>query len=537
MIILAVALTVGCSDDGGAEADTNEDPTPFEQAVEALGGESALNGLELLQIHSRGTRAFDYEGESPGDVVEVSAYTTSFAFDLSNDDIRVDTERTPMFEALQFFPPDNFSIVVNGDVGGVSSQVGFIPPGPVPSQYVGALRNQQRYFNPHFMLREGLANPMLIGDGGEEEFDGRANRIITFAGDIAEVRLFVDAETGFISKLETLENHVLTRDTDLEVRYLEWQSQGALAFPNVVELYVGGQLVHDETRDAVIIEPSLAEDAFELPPEAVDAMLDPNALEFGQHTHHVVDAFFNLGAFYSEEYTIMPAQLAPGVTAMLVPGASNSVVVSYDQGLVVFEAPGSPAHGNNLIDAIAAEYPAMPITHLVQSHFHMDHSSGVRSFVAEDATLVVGDGVSEFWQGILAAESTIRPDALAGASVTPVIEEVSRDDTLVIDDPDVTITVHHISANPHSEDMVIGVIDTNGQRFVYEADLYNAGLGLTAVLGGPESLFENLRGLGIINVDCSSNVPLTIIPSHGIPQTLEDSLAELAGQDIDVGCN
>ncbi len=107
----------------------------------------------------------------------------------------------------------------------------------------------------------------------------------------------------------------------------------------------------------------------------------------------------------------------------------------------------------------------------------------------------------------------------------------------MIDDANVTITVHHIDANPHSEDMVIGVIDAQGQRYVYEADLYNAGVGLTAVLGGPESLFANLRTLEVIDADCASEVPLMIIPSHGVPQTLQDSLTELAGQSIDVGCD
>jgi hypothetical protein len=75
-------------------------------------------------------------------------------------------------------------------------------------------------FNPHFHLRDGLVDPALIGDGGAEDFDGRPHRVVRFAGKVAELGLFVDDESGFISKLETLENNILVRDTSIEVRYL-----------------------------------------------------------------------------------------------------------------------------------------------------------------------------------------------------------------------------------------------------------------------------------------------------------------------------
>ena len=45
-----------------------------------------------------------------------------------------------------------------------------------------------------------------------------------------------------------------------------------------------------------------------------------------------------------------------------------------------------------------------------------------------------------------------------------------------------------------------------------------------------------MRGLEIIDESCNSALPLTIVPAHGVPTTLEDSLAELAGIGVDVGC-
>ena len=268
MLTLAGSLAGGCA----------QETTPFERAVEAIGGAAGLTYVERLQIDSSGTRRFDYEAPAPGGLMDVSKYNTSYLFDLPNDQLRADTDYTPLFEALKFFPPASFSVVLNGDVGGLTAQAGFSPPGNVPSQYVAALRAQQRLFNPHFYLREGLADPALIGDDGVAEFNGRPHRIIRFAGKVAEIRLFVDDGSGFISKLETLENSILVRDTSVEVRYLGWQSHGSLSFPGAVELYVGGALVQDETRSAVDIEPNFPAETLALPPEAVEPTLDAEAL-------------------------------------------------------------------------------------------------------------------------------------------------------------------------------------------------------------------------------------------------------------------
>ena len=71
---------------------------------------------------------------------------------------------------------------------------------------------------------------------------------------------------------------------------------------------------------------------------------------------------------------------------------------------------------------------------------------------------------------------------------------------------------------------------------VYEADLYNAGFGGTIVLEGPASLFDALRDFDIIDASCASALPLTIMPAHGVPQSLADSIAELAEQGQEIGC-
>lgn len=115
----------------------------------------------------------------------------------------------------------------------------------------------------------------------------------------------------------------------------------------------------------------------------------------------------------------------------------------------------------------------------------------MRSVVAAGATAVVGKGAADFWETVLIAPSTLRPDSLAEADVTPVLEEVPADGTYVIADDAITITAHDASANEHAHDMLITVVDADGARLVYVADLYNAGFGLTLVVGGPRGLLRH----------------------------------------------
>ena len=90
MIMFVGLLAGGCEEIPSTRA---PELTPFEQAVESIGGREALMGLELLQIESRGSRRVDYESPQPGGLEDVSSYTTTYMFDLLSDDLRTDTGR------------------------------------------------------------------------------------------------------------------------------------------------------------------------------------------------------------------------------------------------------------------------------------------------------------------------------------------------------------------------------------------------------------------------------------------------------------
>jgi len=61
---------------------------------------------------------------------------------------------------------------------------------------------------------------------------------------------------------------------------------------------------------------------------------------------------------------------------MITDGATQSMFMTYEEGVVVVDAP--PSYASHIPEAIA-EVTDKPITHVVYSHFHIDHIAGVKS--------------------------------------------------------------------------------------------------------------------------------------------------------------
>ncbi|MEP7074402.1 MAG: MBL fold metallo-hydrolase [Acidobacteriota bacterium] len=80
-------------------------------------------------------------------------------------------------------------------------------------------------------------------------------------------------------------------------------------------------------------------------------------------------------------------QLAPGVWAGIrqdpfeLPQEGNSVFVVTDQGVVVFDAGGSPLMGEGIVAKVRS-VTNKPITHVIISHWHGDHMRGLQSIQA-----------------------------------------------------------------------------------------------------------------------------------------------------------
>lgn len=96
---------------------------------------------------------------------------------------------------------------------------------------------------------------------------------------------------------------------------------------------------------------------------------------------------WSLGQASANPFEYTWQQLAPDVWAAIrrdpfeLPQEGNSVFVVTSEGVVVFDAGGSPAMGEAIVNKVRS-LTDKPITHVIISHWHGDHMRGLQSIQA-----------------------------------------------------------------------------------------------------------------------------------------------------------
>ena len=125
-------------------------------------------------------------------------------------------------------------------------------------------------------------------------------------------------------------------------------------------------------------------------------------------------------------------------------GNHRSVVFEFDDHLTLFEVPVSEERSKAVIDKARTLSPK-PLTHVVVSHHHFDHSGGLRVAVAEGLTIVTHRLNEPFFRALVARPHTVEPDALAKAPRDLTLELV--DDTLTLKDATMEVQLYHLLDN------------------------------------------------------------------------------------------
>src|SRR5207247_5471173 len=83
-----------------------------------------------------------------------------------------------------------------------------------------------------------------------------------------------------------------------------------------------------------------------------------------------------------------PSTQKLGDGVYLILPAYAALAVDMKDGVVVIEGPQSEARADAIIAEAKKDIPNKPIKYVVNTHAHFDHSSGLRTFVAEGATII-----------------------------------------------------------------------------------------------------------------------------------------------------
>jgi glyoxylase-like metal-dependent hydrolase (beta-lactamase superfamily II) len=107
----------------------------------------------------------------------------------------------------------------------------------------------------------------------------------------------------------------------------------------------------------------------------------------------------------------------------------------------------------------------------VSTHHHFDHTGGLRTYVAEGATIVTHASNAAYWQKTFTAPATLVPDAQSKAKKKPIIQSVS--DKYVITDGKQSIEVYSTVGDVHTDELLVAYIPS--VKVLVEADSYSPG--------------------------------------------------------------
>ncbi len=140
---------------------------------------------------------------------------------------------------------------------------------------------------------------------------------------------------------------------------------------------------------------------------------------------------------------------------------------------MLIDAPQSEARTLAVIAKAKETVPNKPLTQLVTTHHHFDHTAGMRAAIAEGMDVITQSGNREWVENMAKRPHTIQPDTLAKKPTRLVVEGV--DDSREIKDNTMTVMLYHVAGNPHSDTMLMAYFPRD--RVVVEVDAYSPGAG------------------------------------------------------------
>lgn len=489
--VTAAVLAAGCegaegpAGPQGPPGDLDPEAPAIDKAFYGLGGRDAVADLASIRISASGERLMTLEGYAPeDDSAVVGTFTSELSADVAGERLRVGYKR----QLAIFGAATEYRVIVNKDVGVIdgSESVFGIPGGPLGSDRWASTVRTNRLLNPHLILRDLARGALTATDAGVALRDGELRHRIDIADGPRPISLYVDRNTGELTDLATTENDHVTGDATLEVHYLGWRTwdDTGLRFPADVLIAVDDQAVHVERRTQVAANVALDGALFAFPagaPQHVAADAQRGARNSQFH-----EGFAALGVPVDGLQTFVEAeQLAPGIHH-LRGGSHNSLVIEQASGVVVVEAPLYEERAKALYAWIAANIPGKPVTHVVASHHHRDHTGSLRTFVARGAKVVVGALAKPYFAATFRAGKTVQPDELALAPRAAVIETVPVGGELVLADAARPVRVIH-TPSTHSNDMVVAYTAAGG-GVLFVSDIYSPGLGGGNPAGAKEVL-------------------------------------------------
>ena len=455
-----------------------------ERAIAAAGGVEALRALRSASIKGTAKYWEPEQSHSPGGEPRFAADASfDLTLDLVNRRARTDWEKKFAYPAPRTF---KYTEVVTPDAGyviGVDSNgrnaqsLQSNPPAHTMSGLRLAASQREAMRASPALLLELHNDPARVQRVADQAAGGATYPAVQYASRQGNFILMFDRVTGVLARVRTLDYDNIWGDVNYDLTFADWQSLGGVRVPVHHRYEINGRVVVDIRWTQMTPNPQLNPAGMSVP----DALRGTAARPAnGSVPYQWVLRRQFIGTYLDSDHSSFDTltggglrlhELAPGVQHV-VGGSHNALVVDMRDHLIVFDAPVSDWQSNWTMRAAQAKHGPKPIRYLVLTHHHMDHAGGLRAYMAQGATLVVGRGTAAHYRRVLAAPAHRNPDLGAYDFSRANIIEVQ--DRFLMTDGQREVSAH-LTENPHVDGMLIGYVAD--ARIGFVTDIWSPGAG------------------------------------------------------------
>jgi glyoxylase-like metal-dependent hydrolase (beta-lactamase superfamily II) len=394
---------------------------------------SKAMGVDLLKTVQYSATGMDFavgqapNPSSPWPKFIEKTYTRAINFEAPAsrvDRVRVQGENPPHGGGLQPIigeQPQTQTIIVNGNTPWV--------------------QQLEIWMMPHGFLRAAATKSATVET---RTLVGKKYTVVTFMGDNhAKVNGYIN-DQNLVERVETWVDHPVLGDMLFEAIYGDYKDAGGVQFPMHIVQKQGGYPIFDlhvtdvKVNAAVNIQPPQGRGG--APAAAAGPPAEPPA---------------------------QSEKLGDGV--YLITGGYAVIAVDFKDHITLIECGQSEPRALAVIAEAKRLMPNKPIKYVINTHSHFDHSSGLRTFVAEGATIITHQVNKAYLEKVLSLPHTINPDKEQEARKTVTVEAVGE--KKVLTDGTHAIELYHLQNFGHHDGMIIAYLPK--EKVLLEADGYN----------------------------------------------------------------
>ena len=502
-----LALTLTVFDLGSANAQSAS--ALVDQAARAMGGLAALRAINTQVVESEGKQFNSAPIVQLGPQRQISTFLYTLTRDLNQPRLRLEWNAggSARNENLRFVEVIDGSVGLLQEGDAKTAKQSRLHPG----RLVTRMREEKR--SAVQLIRLAAANKTLrrLADA---ELNGIPYRVVAFSEAGDEFRLYLDPKTRLPAQVDILEDDPLEGDSSYLLRFADWRKTDNVMMPFSLRLELNGRLLQEEQIKSVRNNVSVGAEVFAIPESIRNQKTDAKPIASQWILRRVAGnvSYQDMGRPANIEWQ----RLADGVHK--IGGSSHAtIVVEMRDHLVAIEGPLYEERTAPVVKSIKEKFPNKPIRYVVSTHHHLDHSGGIRAFMATGATIVTPFVAKDFYALVAKAPHSRQPDSLAKNKGGVIIESFGGGPRILTDGSR-RVEVYPMPTS-HADDLV--VIYLPAEKLLIEADHISPRNG--QVRAAP-SVKEFIAALDKLNLDVT-----TIVGIHGDSATLQAARAAAQG--------